>query len=257
MKVKTFSLLAGAASMLAVTGFANAGITGLYVTSAASNTLTNSTLVGTTYTFYVQYDDAGDRFVNALDGDIAMLGDLFQIVDPVFNSGTDLGPHNAALEGIVANLAADSWVGVNQGAPQGDGDWGDEAAPPAGSGAEQFDNGTAIFGGWFLSAGAAGNTPDANLRVKVMTLTFEGAGHPEVNGIITTQTGELPSGERIFTSTVLGDLMQGSIRFSFNPAGAAAGSIIAGTFVFAPVPAPGALALLGVAGLVGKRRRRA
>lgn len=238
MKVKTLPLLAGAAGMLAVTGLAHAGITGLYAESAVSNTLTNTTLEGTTYSIYVQFDDPTDRFISALDGDIEFTGNLFQSDDPDF--ATDLGPHAGAAEGLVENLAADSYLAVNDGGPGGDGSY-DPAA---------FANGGGITGGWFVSPPTDdANAVDENNRVLVMVLTFEGAGHPQVEGMITTDNGD-----GNFSSDVLADLMLGSIRFSYNPEGVA-GGITGVTVNF--VPAPGALALLGVAGLVGKRRRRA
>jgi len=230
----------------------------MYVESVASNTLTNTTLVGMTYRFYVQFDDPGDRMISVLDANVSILADLFQVSDPVFNSGTDLGPHLVGLEALVENLAADSWVGVNNGAPHGDGDWGDEdpsALGYPGSGAEAFDNGTAIFGGWFLSAGAVDNTPDANLRVKFMTLTFVGENLPQVNGIITIPAVEIPPNEPLFNTYAFAHELIGPMRIAYNPAGTAAGFIQASTFFF-NFPSPGALALFGLAGVVGRRRRR-
>lgn len=239
MKVKTFSLVAGAAGMLAVSGLANAGVSGLYAESVATNTLTNTTLVGTTYRIYLQFDNPADRFVSALDGNISFLSNIYQ--DNAF--GTTFGPHNAAFDAAFANLAADSYVAVNGGTPGPDGGWNQTP----------FDNGTGIVGGWFLNPPtAAPNGQDANGRVLVMFLTFAGVDGPAVNGLIGTNDGS-----NVITSSVLGDLMTGSIRFSYNPNGAAAGGITPITVNFVPVPAPGALALLGVAGLVGKRRRRA
>ena len=243
MKVKTFSLLAGAAGMLAVTGLANAGISGLYAESVATNTLTNTVLVGTTYRIYVQFDNPADRFVSAGFGDIDLLSPVYQ--DAAF--GTNLGPHSAGFDPLIANLAADSYLAVNAGAPSGDGSFD----------AAGFAAGIHIGGGWFMSdPTSVQNAPDANGRVLVMFLTFAGVDGPSVNGIITTPTDPTPGGLAQFNTTVLGDLMQGQITFAYNPNGGVAGAITAAVVNFLPVPAPGALALLGVAGLVGKRRRR-
>jgi hypothetical protein len=241
MKVKTLPLLAGAAGMLAITGLANAGISGLYAESVASNTLTNTVLVGTTYKIYVQFDNPADRFISAAFGDLSLQIPVYQ--DAAF--GTDLGPHPSGLDALVPNLAADSYLAVNGGTPSGDGDYN----------AAAFAAGTNIIGGWFMTDPlSAANVPDANGRVLVMFLTFLGVGHPEVNGIITSPDGVDEGGLPKFSSSVLADLILGDIKFSFNPNGGVAGAITAVTVHF--VPAPGALALLGVAGLVGKRRRR-
>lgn len=241
MKVKMLPLLAGAAGMLAVSGLANAGISGLYAESVATNTLTNTTLVGTTYKIYVQFDNPADRFISAAFGDLTLLSPIYQ--DATF--GTNLGPHTSALDPVIANLAADSYLAVNGGTP---------AADPAHD-AAAFAAGTAITGGWFMADPTnAANTPDANGRVLVMYLTFLGEGHPVVNGLITTADGVDEGGLQKYATSVLGDLIQGDIKFAYNPNGGAAGAITAVTVHF--VPAPGALALLGVAGLVGKRRRR-
>ena len=244
MKVKTLPLLAGAAGMLAVTGLANAGISGLYAESVATNTLTNTVLVGTTYSIYVQFDNPADRFVSAAFADLDILGVMYN--DAVF--GTNLGPHTAALDDAFPNLAADSYVGIGN------------AMAGAGLSADpDFDangmaTGTHIGGGWFADVGHPATVPDANGRVLVMFLTFVGTGHPEVNGIITQSDGVDEGGLPKFSSSVLGDLILGDIRFAYNPEGGVAGAVTAVTVNF--VPAPGALALLGVAGLVGKRRRR-
>ncbi len=243
MKVKMLPLLAGAAGMLAVSGLANAGISGLYAESVASNTLTNTTLVGTTYKIYVQFDNPADRFISAAFGNLQFMSPIYQ--DASF--GTNLGPHSAGFDALVANLAADSYLAVNGGTPSGDGDFN----------AGVFAAGTGVQGGWFVNPPTdASNTPDANGRVLVMFLTFVGEGHPVVNGMITTADGVDEGGLQKYATSVLGDLIQGDIKFAYNPNGGAAGAITAVTVHFNPVPAPGALALLGVAGLVGKRRRR-
>jgi MYXO-CTERM domain-containing protein len=47
-----------------------------------------------------------------------------------------------------------------------------------------------------------------------------------------------------------------SFKFYVSGAGGEGGNLYANSFLVTAVPAPGAIALLGVAGLVGARRRR-
>jgi MYXO-CTERM domain-containing protein len=55
----------------------------------------------------------------------------------------------------------------------------------------------------------------------------------------------------------LGQHVEGTIGLIWAPAGNVSNAIVASNLAFNSVPAPGALALLGLAGLVGSRRRRA
>jgi hypothetical protein len=154
-------------------------------------------------------------------------------------NGTDIGPHAAGLDTLFENLAADSWVGVNDGAAQADGNWDGSA----------FASGSLIEGGWFLNPPSdATNLPDVSGRVQVMFLTFTGTGLPEFTGLI----GE-PNNDSVFTTQLMFlEQLVGSISFGYVPNG---GSIEMVTLLF-EFPAPGAVALFGVAGLLGRRRRR-
>jgi len=217
---------------------ASADFTGIYVESVASNTLENTTLDGMTYRIYAQFDDPDDRLLSAFDTNIDFLSVLYN--DASF--GTNAGPHSAAFDAFVPNLAADSHVALGNTAA-GNGmnagpEW-DEA---------DFASGAGITGGWaHLAPGAV---PDENGRVLVLYLTFLGDDLPVVNGTITSL--EL---DATYSSIALHELIWGSMRFAYVPAGNIAGTVH-GVTVFFLIPAPGAIALLGLASLVPGQRRR-
>ena len=216
----------------------HAGFVGLYAESIATNTLTNTTLVGTTYRIYAQFDDPGDRFLSVAFADLDFhTTAIFQ--DNAF--GTILGPHNAALDVLIPNLAADSYVAVNDGMPSADPEFD----------AAVFAAGTDIVGGWFMSDPLSpANAPDANGRVLLMFLSFPGANHPQVSGIISTEL----SPNVYLSFTPLNQLILGDFWIGFEPEG---GEVTA-VRILMPLtpPSPGALGLFVMAGLFGRRRHR-
>lgn len=236
----TYSVVASCINCFATASSAHAGISGVYVESVASNTLENTTLVGRTYKIFLQFDNPADRFINALDSDLFLVRDLYQN-----ELGTDLGPHQPALDPFFKNLAADSYVavtGAEAGLPSADPAWD----------ASAFASGDGIIGGWFMNTAASNaNALDANGRVLVMFLTFTGDNLPEVNGVIGTNNGT----NHITLGGPFLDLMGGSIRFAYNPNGDTAGGLQV-VYVGFLIPAPGAMGLLGIAVMCGGRRRR-
>lgn len=228
-----------ALSAIVFAGAAHADFTGLYVESFASNTLTNTTLVGRTYKIYAQFDNPADRFVSAITTGMFFGGDLYQ--DQTF--GTNLGPHPAALDAIFANLAADSYVAVNGGTPTAGPGWNDS----------NFTNGISIDGSWFMSDPfSPASSPDANGRVLIMFLTFTSSNLPVINGLF-----DNPSADHIdfFVNHPLCQLIEfGDLSLSYQEDGQG----ISGTIIHFGIlgPSPGGFALLGVAALAPRRRRK-
>lgn len=231
--------IAAALGALCFVSAAHADFTGLYIESFASNSLTNTTLVGRTYKIYAQFDHPADRFVSAITTGMFFASDLYQ--DSTF--GTNLGPHPAALDAIFANLAADSYVAVNGGTPTAGPGWNDS----------NFTNGISIDGSWFMSDPfSPANSPDANGRVLIMFLTFTGSNLPVINGLF-----DNPSADHIdfFANHPLCQLIEfGDLSLSYQKEGQG----ISGTIIHFGIlgPSPGGFAMLGVAALALRRRRR-
>ena len=136
---------------------------------------------------------------------------------PLFQSafGTN-GPPNPALYGLVSDLAADSYVTID----------GSESPNDVGFDPDFQANGfsaTGVLGGWFDSNPPTPATAGADGRVMVAQLTLP-----------TAAIGGGP-GSAFYQDGGQGSAVQGD------------GELV--------IPSPGALALLGLAGLAGRRRR--
>jgi hypothetical protein len=204
-----------------------AGLGSLVLTSASMAAYTGVSLEAQSITdttmvlrLYANFDAAGDTVVNVFNANINS-SHAFEHANP-FGFPDQALPFIAFLGGVGL---FDSWVSIGV-SPAGDG--GSSALDPGFNG---FLNGASSIGagsGWFNS-----NPPNlqgqAGADGKVELAQFAFIGDP---GTFVTISGSLA-----LTSTV----------GTFN------GQAVAGTFQF--TPAPGALALLGVAGLASRRRR--
>jgi hypothetical protein len=256
MKVKTLSALAGLGGALIMTTSASASYQGLSVVSSLG-----APLGRITYRVYANFSDAND-YLTVVNG--SPTGSTMTIQSTLLN-GTGVGSaffnpvtsHGTAPNAVevfggtdpstnpilpVPNAAFDTFFTIGVGAGQsgtgagGANDTGQSPTMP-----NNFITGTSISlnnDGWFTAGpveqGRAGwlGDGDAQLRVLMMQLTVSStsgvAGTVNIAGV--NNTG-LAGG----TSFVLSNQ----------------------TFTSFVVPGPGAMALLGIAGLVGSRRRRA
>jgi MYXO-CTERM domain-containing protein len=256
MKVKTLTLMSVAGS-LALAGTSSAAFTGVAATSQ-TKTLTGGQVVDI-FELYATFDSPADS--------VAAVGGT-PVFPQILNSGgsgfwqtTIFGGHQntangAGAVGQVPNLNADSFlsIGVRQGFA------GSPTLPTIQNfNAASFNNTgggdgygdatvTTTNGGWlvspFIPVTAAQPYPPALPSGATFSLP-SGATHGVIIGQFTVASG----------NTFSGDLGQLSIFIG------ATNQIIDNTngalFSFTrPLPAPGALALLGLAGLAGTRRRR-
>lgn len=253
MKVKTLSALAGLGGALIMTTSASAAYTGLSVVSSLG-----APLGRITYRVYANFSDAND-YVTVVNGsptgstmviqsrnitDTGVGGNFFNPTPsagaptPIqVNGGFDANTNPIAP---IANAAFETFFTIGVGAgqagtgPLGANVTGNQSMPA------DFITGTSYSdanAGWFTNGpveqGRAGwlGDGDAQLRVLIMQLVVSSTSH--VRGTVNL------SGVNNF-----GDLAGGT---SFTLSGQ----------TFNSIPGPGALALLGLAGLVGSRRRRA
>lgn len=249
MKVKTLSALAGIGATMILSGEANAAFTGLTVVK--HTTVTISAVSRDVYRVYANFDNANDA-VQAVFGGVSPIGGLGGsplsienvtagggVGSGFFNGGTDNCPFGTstqsipgpgALWGTFASIGA--WLG-GPAAPSVVQTSNTFSLVPA----VQFISGTSLTNnniGWYHG----GPTPQA-----VTSSTLDGSA---------TSVG-------LMQLTVnAGEHVRGTINIQYDPGSPLAGGVTGAIGVtFNSVPAPGALALLGLAGLVGSRRRRA
>ena len=225
MKLTTLATLAG----FAVAGAAQATFTGYTVTSTVSGGLTKYQLFG-------NFNGATDTVLNAFH------------INKTVGGGTPVFHHNDALTGGVDSTVAGTWnpqfvtvpgafdsyvcIGGGEGFASGnstnaDPDWGaagyNQAQMPFIGAPGNTTNGP----GWFNS-----NPP--NLQGRVIG-------------------GQVRLGQFVLNTTDASVTLFMKIGYNSGVAGAPV-QFAEGTFTL-PVPAPGAIALLGLAGLTGRRRR--
>jgi MYXO-CTERM domain-containing protein len=256
MKVKTLSALAGIGTAMILSGQANAGYTGLSVVKTDVNGTPGGNI--SVYRVYANFSSANDQLfawgwlvnqagqvgIESRNSTDTGAGSNFRN----YGGNGDLPP-SAYGVGQNPNLAYDSFFSIN---------------------ANRTDQITAANGGPIVvSPGAPGlgtASPDSGINSLTVASTggaysiaptlpngtpaalsfagFAGDGDPE-NRILLMQL-----------TVSQGDNVRGTIFVTVNNALAGATQDIGGQ-TFNSVPAPGALALLGLAGLVGSRRRRA
>jgi len=222
-----------ATTCIAIAGTAHAAFVGLGVRFEADLTSQARALGGeladaTVYRMYAAWDNDGNEFLNVFNVEfqIPTGGTLFQ--DTLFGSGQDLMPWPQGQIDFQPSLAFDTWVTVNGGAAQPDGD-----------GVNFSGSGLAFPSGWFT-------TPPTGLGIPVQ--------NADLNDLYTVLLGQF---------TIVGaDAVRGApgapIGFggiTFNDAG---GETVQGGAVpisFVP-PSPGVASLFGLAGLTALRRRR-
>ena len=244
MKVKTLALLAGAGGSLLIASQANAGFTGIAATSTAVDTTgyTNDSGIVQVIRIYAVFDGmggAGDNILAVagtpsenLNWTVEGGGTLYQAT-----LGADV-PLSTALQGVIPSTAADTAVVI--------GAFDDSAGLTLTPGFPAF--GASSL---FVTSGAWATTPGSGREVT----QNNGAGLE--NSVLIGQftlvggTGLLLRGGQISGNS-------GGAAFSYALSSETDdGGLNGGVGLFIPtVPAPGALALLGVAGLVGGRRRR-
>ena len=227
MNVKNITVFAGCVASLGLGAMAAADYSGMSAELVHSGALGGTSGTGDVYRIYVDFDGAGGS-VNAVYGD-ATQGLLIEASSGSFYQnafGGDTSKNiNPALYGPFPSLMYDSWVTI------GSEDMNGNNLNTIGINFGAFSAGGAISttdGSWFTTPDDAQSYAGADNRVLVGQFTVDvGAS---VLGYVNLQ-GKY------------GD--QGGDQTTWSASGQ--------TWV----PAPGALALLGMAGLAGRRRRRA
>ncbi len=229
MKVRTLSVLAGVSAPLILTGSSDAGFVGITTTSKPNDF---GLLVVNVYAIF---DRPGQDFMGVVLG-TANTPLLIQVIGGTFYNhpmGTDEAPQTADVD-VFPSLAFDTFVTI-----------GVKAVGTA-PGSQPKDH-------LFISAGFPSpitgsvlETTGASWGVESLiaqgdpfnaAVSFPGNGHILI-GQFSTSNGSAISGTFLLHYTSNGVQFQTSVESFFH------------------VPGPGALALLGLTGLMGTRRRR-
>jgi len=222
MKTKTLSMTAGVASLL-FAGAASAGYVGMSGEVVAVDGIADSQ----TIRVYADFGDAADQ-LNAVYGDAAhtlSIGASSSFYQNPFG-GAVSNDINPALYAAFPSLVYDSWVTIGLEDQVGN------AMLNIGVDFDDFENNgggmTTSNGSWFATPDDAQVVAGAELRVMIGQFTVMGAGGT-VSGVINMQ-GKNADGS---------NWVANDVAFEFGDV----------------IPAPGVLALLGIAGLAGRRRR--
>ena len=212
-------LLAGVAATL-VAGSASAAFVGMNVVSSSS-------VVGadTFYVFkvYAKFNNANDTVLNAYGMNALPVGGFW---------------HNDFLSGPSGSTVAGTWSPTLVPAPNAALDsW-----TTIGGNAGDFGNSTAFDPGW----GAAG----ANQAGIPANAGWFNQNPPNLQGRVNASTLETLIAQFVFKNTIFA--FTTPITIGFNQGIGTPSQFGNGSFA---VPAPGAIALLGLAGLAGRRRR--
>ena len=240
--IRTLTIAAG----LAVAGAANAAfVGGMFVENAASSAASTATVNGASrvYELFIVFDEADDILNSIGNADFSSIDGNNLIQTGVFGSVQDTdGDLNPGAWGFVPESQWDSYVGI--GGP----------FPGAGSTSTDPDFGfsaTGVMGGWFdvpggdgSRQGVAGNGVDLGgglWGVFAGQFVLEGAGDAGARG------------NMIGNGNIFSDGFAGQLDVNWLDAAGGANNAEAGVRI---VPAPGAAALFGLAGLTAGRRRR-
>jgi hypothetical protein len=245
MKVKTLSALAGIGSAMILSSAANAAFTGLSISSAShvigaadpgAGLFAGQTI--STYQVYAVFNNAGDALTSVFGNDSAApINGTPMTIETRNSTNTGAGGNffnnafggnsapNPALFAVSPSLQWDTYltIGVEPGTTPDNTGYSPGFPSPF--------NGTSnnINIAWFNAVADANTTAGADLKVLL---------------------GQF--------SVANGENVRGTFGLTYRAAGAGADTTVQNnTFSTFAVPAPGALALLGLAGVVGSRRRRA
>ncbi len=232
MKMKTLSVLAGISAPLIATAAADAGFVGIKVTKKPN------TLGLMVVNVYAEFDNQGGDWMQAVAGSllsplsISVIGGTFYNTP---NTGGDTAP-TTFLVGIFPSLAFDTFVtiGVKQ-----------VGAPPVG---QPFDGTTLVN---YPQPIAGTGTFTSNGSWAILGPLAQGNPFDPINSF--PGNGQVLIGQ--FSATITPQLL--GIQGTFLLQYVSDGVVTATTESFANfIPTPGALGLLGAAGLIGRRRRR-
>jgi MYXO-CTERM domain-containing protein len=237
MKTGMIAAVAG----LAATGMASAAFTSFVVTSA---NVTNSGQSLTVYTVVARFDGAADTLLNCFNFGItggstaAALGGFWHKDLNTTNSNVltqASGTWSPSQTGSAANNRPyDSYLTIGNQALGTNTSNADPSWPAAGGGWDRPDLAAGGTIGWFNS-----NPPNLQGRVGVGANT---ATDVRIGQFVLSANDNVL---RTYTLTAGYN----------NGAPGASAQFATGTFTLGAVPAPGAVALLGLAGLAGRRRR--
>ncbi len=217
------SLVAGTMLAAAVASVASAGFTGYSV----QRTVTTGGNIQ--YQVFANWDQSGLVFLNAFNF-ATQSGTMNARHQDTFSAEGDVGTWQAGSSVLAADRAEDSWVTAS-GLATNSG-WGSALDPGFANGGTVGDinNGA----GWY---DATPGTPNA------------------------IAAGGTQGGYRILLAQIVRNgsdadaLATFYLKNSFKVAGTTTALFSEGTFSIGVVPAPGAVALLGLAGMAGRRRR--
>ena len=230
MKVKTLSVLAGISAPLIMTATADAGFVG--ITTTAKPNPFNLYVVNV----YAEFDNPGNDFMESVAGtpgaplSISVVGGSFWN-HPIF--GGDTAP-SAALVGAFPSLAFDSFLTIG--------------VKMTGPGGQPFD-GTTLVGNLPVPlAGTSFGTTNGSWAI--LGPLAQGNPFDPINSF--PGNGQLLIGQfsAVATTALIG--IQGTFLLQYMSDGAVTGTFE--TFEHF-IPTPGALGLLGLAGLLSTRRR--
>jgi hypothetical protein len=248
--IRNLTIFAG----LAATGVAQAALLGgvLRENTAGTTTLNNEGVAATVFDMYMQFSEADDILISIGNSDVTTVGNLYQDT-----FGADfIGGISPAIIGAFPTAEFDSVVGIGGPWFAGSGFGGDVDPDFA------F-NPNGWVGGWFATPQADGmggftfpGTSTFNSNTGVWEVF---AGRFSIDGDVLA--GGLPVGDAVAEGNLLtgqnaaGDLIfSGELEaFWVEQQGSDA---IGNVLQIEAVPAPGAAALFGLAGLTAARRRR-
>ena len=232
MKVKTLSALAGLGGALILSGTAQANYTGL--STESGGVVVVGGIARQLWHVYANFNDAGD-----------------------YLTGANGSPTNGALV-VESRNALDTAAGTNFFNPGGVAN----LAPYSPNGSLEF--GTFVTIGVLLGQNAPGGTDQSTLSpgfpnfINGNSITNSNMGWFTAGPVEQGNAGGDLKVVMMQLSVNAGENVRGTVNVAgVNDTGLAGGDsfLIAGQ-TFNSIPAPGALALLGLAGLVGSRRRR-
>jgi MYXO-CTERM domain-containing protein len=264
MKVKTMSALAGLGGALIMSSSADAAFLGIELVnvSAWMSTTANANIAGSynaaggpaafqVYRIFAKFDAlGGDNRVNAISGLAGNPWAHTMISGSIHNSFSGAGTTSSPF--VANNLAPSSATAGPNGNPGGFG-WETWATI-----SRQFGANTASYSPGAHDPGQLNNFEGSwNANDAALFITPDDAQGAAIALNSTSAAGQGGSGIGVLLMQITvttGSLFSGQFNVNIGAPGLAPQDILGLTYT--NVPAPGALALLGLAGLVGGRRRR-